>query len=199
MQSKGSFGKSCPFTDSACHDILWVPMEAKEVEGVELLQDHTVADKRGFFSKPYSSERFRDAGVTHDISEIFWSESLRGVLRGMHLQVGAAESSKTISVVSGEILDVVVDARRNSATFGMFTTFALSGSSPCTLFVPQGVAHGFLVISESATMLYSMSKAYNPALDGGFRFDTFGFAWPEKNPVVSERDSSLPSFEEFVS
>jgi len=156
------------------------------------------SDRRGRFSKVLSAP-IRSA-MSYDLSvrEIFWSTSVRGVIRGMHLQVPPHEGAKVVWVTSGEIHDVVVDLRPNSPTFRQHSSFVMNQGSGL-LFIPVGCAHGFEVMSDEAVVNYAQECDFEPQSDAGIRWDSFGCAWTTKNPIVSDRDAILPSLDDFVS
>ena len=112
----------------------------------------------------------------------------------MHFQHDNAPQSKIITVVAGEILDVLLDVRPESESYGKAISLLLKGGTGLSLFIPHGVAHGFQVLSESAITLYAVSTGYSEENDLGVRFDSFGFAWPIESPIVSARDAALPRF-----
>lgn len=145
-------------------------------------------DDRGDFRKPFS------AGWGGEFSnfaarEFFYSNSRNGVLRGMHLQTGAAAHAKIVFCIAGEILDVLVDLRRGP-NFGASFASTLSANNRRAILVPVGVAHGFLVLSNNASLGYLTTTPHDPTHDTGVRWDSFGFDWPPVS-AVSERDSAL--------
>lgn len=164
------------------------------IDGASIFDNTLFRDQRGEFSKVFASSRFSSNGRFHQVAEIFWSASKRDVVRGMHYQGGPRAQSKLVTVVAGEILDVLLDLRNNSPTFGAVHSQFLDCESGRSVFIPPGVAHGFKVLSASATTLYSVSTEYAASLDLGVRFDSFGFSWPGGSPIVSDRDRSLPGF-----
>ena len=125
--------------------------------------------------------------------EVFFSKSKKGVIRGMHIQKDPYPTSKLIKVINGKIMDVILDCREDSKTFGRFDFIELNSESN-VLYIPVGCAHGFQTLSDNATMLYLTDNVYNPNTDIGYHFDSFGFNWPLKNKSVSERDLKLPNF-----
>ena len=168
--------------------------EPTNIQGASVVENSIFLDKRGSFSKVFSSSYFSSTDQAHGVAEIFWSASGRDVVRGMHYQGGSGAQSKLVTVVAGEILDVLLDLRVNSPSFGTIYSEVLSCESGRSLFIPPGVAHGFKVLSGSAVTLYSVSTEHCASLDLGVRYDSFGFSWPGGLPIVSERDLSLPIF-----
>ncbi len=154
-------------------------------------------DLRGFFLESYHQSRYEDLGVKVSFCQDNHSYSKKGVLRGMHFQKGQA---KLVYCPKGEIFDVAVDIRQNSPTFGMWKGFYLSETNHRQLFIPDGFAHGFCVLSEEAHVMYKVSAFFNKDLERGFSFkDPFvGINWPLQDPILSERDSKAPLFKEVI-
>ena len=161
--------------------------------GVLVLEPAVFSDERGFFLETWQAARYRSAGVPVDFVQANHARSRRGVLRGLHFQLGRPQA-KLVYVVSGEILDVAVDIRRGSETFGRWVGASLSGENHRQLFVPAGFAHGYCVVSESADVSYLCSDLYWPAGDRGVRWDdpAIGIAWPPGEKLVSAKDRALP-------
>jgi len=161
--------------------------------GVLQLQRRVVGDERGLFQETWNAARYRDAGVPVDFVQANHARSRRGVLRGMHFQLGRPQA-KLVYVISGEILDVAVDVRRGSQTFGRWYGASLSGENHCQLFVPAGFAHGYCVVSEHADISYLCSDVYRPEGDRGVRWDdpAIGIAWPPGEKLISAKDRALP-------
>jgi dTDP-4-dehydrorhamnose 3,5-epimerase len=157
-------------------------------------------DERGFFQETYRRERFESFGLSEDFVQHNHSRSSRGVLRGMHLQVGDG-ISKLVRCVRGEILDAIVDVRRGSPTYGRWEAFTLDDRLHHQLYVPVGFAHGFCVISELADVVYQQSGYYDALLERTVAFDDpeVGIAWPAGVVfTVSERDRSAPKLREVA-
>lgn len=169
-----------------------------QIYGVEHLERAPFEDERGLFVKVFQASRTFPGTSRHEVAEIFWSESKRNVVRGMHYQKqknGSQGQSKIVSVARGHILDVILDARPESPSFGQVEVREMRGENGDSLYIPSGVAHGFRVMSDSAITLYSVSTEHDPNLEAGFRYDSFGFMWPGgEPPILSTRDLALPSF-----
>ena len=152
--------------------------------------------------KVFEASRIFSETSQHKVAEIFWSESKCNVIRGMHYQIqehGSPGQSKIVSVARGKILDVVLDARPESPSFGQVEAREMSFESGDSLYIPSGVAHGFRVLTDSAITIYSVSTGHDLNLEAGFRYDSFGFRWPGKDPpILSKRDSALPSFSDIA-
>lgn len=154
------------------------------MDEVRLIQPKVHRDRRGYFL-----ESFRQSDFELEFVQDNHSYSKKGVLRGMHFQKGQA---KLVRVVSGQVFDVVVDMRAESATFGEWRGFYLDGESHEMLYVPDGYAHGFYAMSD-VHLAYKVSAEYNPELESGFRYNDpdVGIEWPMGSPQLSERDRAL--------
>lgn len=161
------------------------------LDGVFVVQNKKFEDHRGLFVKTYHEEIFRDAGIDTDFKESFYSVSKKGVLRGMHFQLPPHDHSKLVYVTDGEILDVAVDIRKDSPTFGQYFSTILSSENVKSLYLDKGIAHGFLTLSECATVVYLTSTVHSPESEVGISWNSFGFNWQKINPIMSERDRSL--------
>ena len=162
-----------------------------EIPGVLLLEPKVFGDERGFFFEAYNRRTFREAtGLDVDFVQDNYSRSERNVLRGLHYQIKQAQG-KLVRVISGEIWDVAVDLRRSSPTFGKWTGFALTAESKRTAWIPAGFAHGFVVVSESADVLYKATDYYAPEHERTLLWSdpALGIQWPLRGePVLAEKD-----------
>lgn len=170
-----------------------------ELPGLCLIRPRLFQDARGSFVKTYHQDAFREAGLDFAPREEFFSTSAKNVLRGMHFQLPPAAHAKLVYCLAGGVLDVVLDLRKNSPTFGCFQVRELNAANREMFFIPVGFAHGFLALTENATMVYQTDTVHSPAHDAGVRWDSFGFDWPVKNPVLSERDKNFCALAEFPS
>ena len=138
-------------------------------------------------------------GQTIDFVQDNQSFSTKGVLRGLHFQTGIHSQSKLVRVLQGEVLDVAVDIRPNSVTFGQHVSVVLTGENHTQFFVPKGFAHGFLVLSETATFFYKCDNFYNAASEGGIIYNdpkiNIDWKFPEQQLLISEKDQILPTLE----
>ena len=173
-------------------------MVETRLEGPLLLEPRAFADERGFFMETYRRSDFADAGVPEEFVQDNHSRSGRGVVRGMHFQVGRGVS-KLVRCARGAIVDVLVDIRRGSPTFGEWEAYELSDDNKHVLYAPIGFAHGFCVISDVADVVYKQD-AYYSELESEFRWDDpdVGIDWPVSDPQVSERDRSAPRLAEIA-
>ncbi|MFN2616582.1 MAG: dTDP-4-dehydrorhamnose 3,5-epimerase [Thermoleophilaceae bacterium] len=164
------------------------------LEGPLLIESAAHGDQRGFLCETYRRSLFGELGVRDDFVQENQSRSRRGVLRGMHFQIGEGQA-KLVRCASGSVLDVVVDLRRGSPSFGRWEAFELNDQNLRQLYVPIGFAHGFCVTSELADVVYKLSAYYAPETERGFRYDDpeVGIAWPDVELQVSERDASAPA------
>ena len=166
---------------------------------VFVLTPPVFTDMRGSFVKVYNREVFSTRGLRCDCEEIFYSTSKQGVLRGFHFQIPPMDMEKIVWVTSGEILDVVVDLRKGSATYGTCFAETLSAENCRAIYIPKGAGHAFCVLSREATVLYQTSRGFSPSHDTGIRWDSVGFDWPVTDPVISDKDINLPALADFVS
>lgn len=164
------------------------------LDGVKVIQPSVYRDARGFFLETYHEQRYRAAGIDVTFVQDNFSRSSRHTIRGLHMQVRAAQA-KLVRVVAGAVFDVAVDARPDSPTFGRWFGVELSAENFTQLFIPAGFAHGFAVTSEVAEIEYKCSAFYDPADEVAIRYDdpAIGIAWPVTSPVLSARDAAAAS------
>jgi dTDP-4-dehydrorhamnose 3,5-epimerase len=168
-----------------------------KLEGPVRLAPVVHGDERGFFLEAYRRAGFAQHGVDVEFVQDNHSRSTRGIVRGMHFQPGQA---KLVRCVRGAILDVLVDIRRGSPSFGVWEGFQLDDREHHQLYVPDGFAHGFCVLSDVADVAYKTSAYYDPELEGGFAFDDpeVAIEWPAGQPLIaSHRDRSAPTLAEL--
>lgn len=170
-----------------------------KLDGCFIINVPVFNDSRGKFVKIFDSSQFEKATFETIFREQFYSISHHGVIRGLHFQSPPYDHVKVVHCIAGEILDVVVDLRLGSSTYGSFEQFSLSGDIPKLVYIPKGMAHGFCVLSESATVAYSQSTLHTKTHDHGIRWDSVGITWPIASPIVSVRDRSFPTIDEFRS
>lgn len=165
------------------------------LDGVLLLEPRVFGDARGWFMEAFNRTRFREATGIDDADFVQDNQSLsqQGVLRGLHYQIGAHPQGKLVRVLRGEIFDVAVDIRRSSPTFGQWTGARLSADNRRQLWVPAGFAHGFVVVSEQAEVLYKVTDVYDPAGERSIRWDDpdIGIDWPlDGTPLLAAKDAA---------
>jgi dTDP-4-dehydrorhamnose 3,5-epimerase len=161
------------------------------LEGVYEVENNQFKDHRGFFVKTFHDDVFKENGLEVSFKESFYSVSKKGVLRGMHFQMPPHDHSKLVYVTDGEIIDVIVDINQSSSTFGQYFTTILSSENAKSIYIEKGYAHGFLTLSESATVIYMTSTIHEPSADMGIRWDSFGFDWGIDSPILSDRDAKF--------
>ena len=170
------------------------------LQGPILIQLQALGDQRGFFSETYRRSAFAELGIAEEMVQDNHSRSRQGVLRGMHFQIGAG-ASKLVRCGRGAILDVLVDIRRGSPTFGEWEAFELSEENMRVLYCPIGFAHGFCVVSEQADVLYKQSNYYAAEIERGIAYDDpdIGIEWPTGfELIVSERDTDAPRLRDMA-
>ena len=167
-----------------------------KVPEVLLIEPVVFEDERGCFFETFKQTDFRKIGIEMDFLQDNQSESSQGVLRGLHYQLPPRAQAKIVRVVVGKVLDVVVDIRKSSPTFGKWIASELSGENNRLLFVPEGFAHGFLTLSESAVFAYKCTSEYACAAEAGIRWNDpdIGVEWPIEDVKVSDKDAALPYF-----
>lgn len=175
-----------------------------EIRGTTLPGCHTLhprvhEDGRGLFVKPFQASVYRSLGLATDFVELFYSRSARGVIRGLHFQLPPHAQHKVVHCVAGSVLDVVVDLRVGSPTYGACATFHLDDRDWVAVSIPPGCAHGFAALSDGAVMAYSVSAEHAPTHDSGIRWDSVPVAWPWPDPIVSDRDRGLVPLSGFES
>ena len=174
-------------------------VEPLPLAGVLSISPRVFTDGRGFFIETYRASAYQDLGITDVFVQDNHSRSVQNTVRGMHFQRSPGQA-KLLRVVSGRILDVVVDIRASSPTFGRWHSVELDATEHRQLFVPVGFAHGFCVLSEVADVLYKVSSPYDPATEVGFAWNDpdVGIDWPITDPILSARDREAPAMREVV-
>lgn len=170
-----------------------------EIEGVYVIEPKVFEDARGYFFEAFKSEDFKKNIGNIDFIQDNESKSSRGVLRGLHYQKGKYSQAKLVRVIKGRVLDVAVDLRKSSKTFGKHVMVELSGENKRQFFIPRGFAHGFLVLSDDAVFTYKVDNVYAPEHEASIRFDDkkLGIDWP-LNPseiLTSKKDLEAQSFD----
>lgn len=172
------------------------------IQGLIVIEPAVIQDSRGYFFEAYNQATFLDHGIDHQFLQDNQSKSSFGVIRGLHYQNHPHAQAKLVRVISGSILDVAVDIRKSSPTFGQHYAIELSAENNRQLFIPQGFAHGFSVLTDSAIVLYKCDKLYHKASEAGIRFDDpeLNIDWQldMQSAIISEKDRVLPSFRNCV-
>ena len=171
-----------------------------KLEGCFIIEPKIITDERGYFMESFNENTFQK-GVNQQVHFVQDNQSYssKGVLRGLHYQTGEHAQAKLVRVLQGEVLDVAVDIRPDSPTFGQYESVLLSGENQKQFFVPRGFAHGFLVLSETATFFYKCDNFYNKDSEGGISYNdkTINIDWkfPTENLIISEKDKVQPNLE----
>jgi dTDP-4-dehydrorhamnose 3,5-epimerase len=169
------------------------------IQGVTLLENIAFKDHRGMFVKMYQQSIFNNNGIDLELKEHFFSVSDIGVIRGMHFQAPPYAQEKFVYVPAGKIIDVILDLRVSSETYGKFITVELSGSNNNAVFIPKGCAHGFQSLEKGTITVYMQSAEYNPECDTGINPLLLGINWPVQDFIISEKDKNFTSLESFQS
>jgi dTDP-4-dehydrorhamnose 3,5-epimerase len=171
-----------------------------KLEGCFVIEPKVIQDERGYFMESFNEKTFQN-GIGQNIHFVQDNQSYssKGVFRGLHYQTGEHAQAKLVRVLQGKVLDVAVDIRPNSPTFGQYESVVLSGENQKQFFVPRGFAHGFLVLSDTATFFYKCDNFYNKESEGGIIYNdkTINIDWefPLENLIVSEKDKVQPNLE----
>lgn len=177
-------------------------VKTTKLQDVKLITPAVFGDHRGFFTETYSDRDFKEAGINFDFVQDNQSLSTQaGVLRGLHFQRGKAAQTKLIRVVTGAVLDVIVDLRKGSPTYKQWEGYILSASNHRQLLVPRGFAHGFVTLTDNVNFVYKCDNYYDAEADGGISFKTpeLDIDWPIDldKAITSEKDAKQPTLTEF--
>jgi len=172
------------------------------LEGCFVIEPKVFTDERGLFFESYQQIKFEEA-IEQKVEFVQDNQSVsrKGVLRGLHFQMGEHAQSKLVRVISGEVLDVIVDLRKESETFGQHFKLKLSGANKKMIFIPKGIAHGFVTLSEEAVLAYKCDAYYSQASENGISYNdkTLQIDWeyPENEIILSKKDKDLPTFKKL--
>jgi len=169
-----------------------------KLSGVLTIEPQVFGDSRGFFMESWSQKRYQDAGIQQQFVQSNVSKSQYGVLRGLHFQ-NPNPQGKLVYVLDGEVFDVAVDIRKGSPTFGSYDAVILNDKNHKQFYVPEGFAHGFCVLSESATFCYMCTNYYDSTADASLLWcdEDLAIDWPIDSPVLSEKDAKALSLKDF--
>lgn len=177
-----------------------MPFYTTEIKDLLVFEPKIFEDSRGYFFEAYNEKEFDDAGIKIKFRQDNQSKSTYGVIRGLHYQLNPFAQSKLIRVLEGRILDVAVDIRKKSPTYGQSFSLELSNENKKQLFIPAGFAHGFSVLSETAIVLYKCDAFYNKESEGGILYNdsTLNIDWqiPKGDEIISDKDAALPFFDQ---
>lgn len=171
-----------------------VTFKSTSIPNVTVCEMHPFADDRGFFVETYHHAKYAEAGITQRFVQDNYSHSRQGVLRGLHYQLPRAQA-KLVSCIQGTVFDVAVDIRQGSPTFSKWVGTILSAENRRQLFIPEGVAHGFCVLSDTADVVYKCTDFYQPGDDHGILWSdpAVDIDWPVRHPILSDKDQALPT------
>ncbi|WP_394184833.1 dTDP-4-dehydrorhamnose 3,5-epimerase family protein [Metabacillus halosaccharovorans] len=176
-----------------------IQMRETKIPGCYEIKVPVFTDKRGVLIKTFQHEAFMEQKLNHVLNESYYTISHTNVLRGLHFQLPPEDHVKIVHCLSGDILDVVVDLRVGSPTYGIYESFHLTPENANMVYIPAGLAHGYYVNKGPAIMQYQVSKSYSSTHDSGINWRSVGIPWPEKNPIISEKDKHLKHFDDFQS
>ncbi len=164
-----------------------------KIKGLYVIDGKHFEDIRGDLIKPYSVE-FMPEGVNTDFKEVWFTKSKRDVIRGMHLQVAPFACEKAVSAIEGSVLDVILDLRDGSSTYGETFEIELSAENNKVLYIPKGCAHGYKVTADKSIVMYMGTEVNVGKCDIGIRWDSFGYDWKIDKPILSDKDLNLAPF-----
>ena len=172
-----------------------------DIEGPILIIPNVYSDSRGYFFESFSKRIFESFGINYDFVQDNQSLSSKGTLRGLHFQAPPFEQGKLVRVVCGAVIDIIVDIRKSSPTYGKNITIEITGSNYYQLWVPPGFAHGFSVTEDNTIFQYKCTNYYNKESEGGIYYNdpSLNLNWNTTLPIVSEKDLKLPLFADFNS
>jgi len=174
-------------------------IENKFIPGLKLIRFKEFKDSRGSFIKVFNNDFFHENGLETNFKESYYSISAKNVVRGMHFQIPPAEHTKLVYLNRGAIIDVVLDIRKTSPTYGQHFSIELDTANPILIYIPTGCAHGFLSLEDDSMVTYLQSSGYKKECDAGILWNSFGMEWKIENPIISERDNSFIKFKTFNS
>ncbi|WP_242092389.1 dTDP-4-dehydrorhamnose 3,5-epimerase [Aestuariivivens sediminicola] len=177
-------------------------VEETYIKGCYVITPKVFEDERGYFLESFNKNGFeKHTGLSIDFVQDNESKSSKGVLRGLHIQTGQYEQAKLVRVTKGKVMDVCVDLRSNSETFGKYFSIMLDDVHKQQLFIPKGFAHGFLVLEDNTIFNYKCDQFYNKASERGVIYNdttlNIDWGWPDDQLIISEKDMNLPGFEAF--
>ena len=170
-----------------------------KLAGVFIIEPNVFQDDRGIFVKTFNKDQFEEYDLSVDFAESFYSISNKNVLRGMHIQLPPRDHSKLVFVTRGSVLDVVLDIRKDSPTYGQYASVELSERNRKMIYMPSGCAHGFLSLEDNSCTVYLQTATYSQIHDTGIQINSFGMDWKVENPIISKRDQEFGTLEKFVS
>lgn len=170
-----------------------------EFDGLYVIEKFVSNDNRGSFIKFFNYDEFIKNGIETHFEECYYSASAKNVIRGMHFQLPPHSHDKLVTVIKGSVTDVVVDLRKNSKTYKKVFSIELSEKNNKALFIPVGMAHGFVSREDNTTMLYNVGTGYCKECDCGIKYNSIDYLWNVEKPIVSERDENFETIDNFRS
>lgn len=172
-------------------------IEETNIAGLFLIEALRFEDLRGELIKPFNFDQYSRLDVNLDFKETWFTKSKKDVIRAMHLQIEEMACEKLVSVINGSVIDVVLDLRPNSETYGNYFEIELNDKTPKALYIPQGCAHGYRVLENNTITMYKATKVHSAKHDLGIKWDSFGYDWNIKNPILSDKDLNLIEFKDY--
>jgi dTDP-4-dehydrorhamnose 3,5-epimerase/CDP-3, 6-dideoxy-D-glycero-D-glycero-4-hexulose-5-epimerase len=176
-----------------------IKTETTVIPGLFILSNPIFTDKRGTFNKPFSKNDFKKLSLESNFTEFYFSINKKDVIRGMHFQIPPMDHVKLVYVSRGKVLDVCLDLRRKSSTFGKYFSITITENDESYLYIPKGIAHGFASLEDGTIVNYAQTTCYSKEHDCGIKYDSFGFEWPVGKPIISERDTKFPNYHNWNS
>jgi dTDP-4-dehydrorhamnose 3,5-epimerase len=173
-------------------------LERTLLNDVFIFNNFNINDERGIFVKTFNKNVFNELNLSFEIRESYFSISKSKVIRGMHFQLPPHDHEKLVYVTQGAIIDVVIDLRRNSQTYGKYISVELSDQNKKSIFIPKGFAHGFKSLLDDTITVYNVATEYNSIADSGIHYNSFGFDWKVDNPIISQRDLAFTGIKNFM-
>jgi len=174
-------------------------VEPSKLAGCYKFSPEIIGDIRGRFVKIFHEPSYAALGLETSFAEEYYSVSHDNVIRGLHFQVPPMDHVKVVYCLKGHALDVVLDLRVGSPTFGQFDIFELNSSNSSSIYIPKGMAHGFCALGDNTIMVYKVSTIYSPNHDAGILWNSVGIPWPTMGAVMSARDQGFPTLAQFRS
>jgi dTDP-4-dehydrorhamnose 3,5-epimerase len=171
-----------------------------EIPDLLIIKPQVFEDDRGYFFESYNLEKFVNAGIDVNFVQDNESKSMKNVLRGLHFQAPPFAQGKLVRVMRGAVLDVAVDLRKESPTYGKWASIVLTESNKFMYWIPAGMAHGFLTLEDNTVFFYKCTNVYNKPSEGSIRWNdpSLGIKWGIENPILSAKDQTAPLFELFT-
>ncbi len=176
-------------------------IKSTPIEGLLIIEPQVFTDPRGYFYESYNKEKFVAAGINIEFVQDNQSLSQKGIVRGLHFQAPPFDQGKLVRVIQGAVLDVAVDIRKNSPTYGQNFSIELSSQNRTMFYIPPVFAHGFETLEDNTIFLYKCTDVYNKQSEGGLLWNDseLGIKWQSSDPLISEKDKILPLFKDLVS